>query len=560
MKIGVNTFGLGSVLITEDRRTVLKKVKETGVDTLEVCIVCVDPPKAEKRTDGYRNDGIFLIDDAQERIEEIRACGLEVKGAHVMLSDTDLRNIKEIVEGMVAVAKQFQLQYYAISLMKSRPEEMEALVPELTYATERLAEEGIDFLYHNHEVELQPDETGETSLGYLLRRVPGMKLELDVGWAVFAGVDAVETMRQYADRIRIIHFKDIAEGAEGKREKVHFTAIGEGCIPLKEIIEAAAELPLYEQGLVIDQDSSETDEIADLAASVKNIRAGKTVTVDCRIENNPLSLSVWSWPATSGERPGSFRNMLMAARRCGINYVDLSFVETEMYGLQNVKQILQMTGAKVNCCISMLKMQACTLEQAKTQIGKELAEAAELGADKLLVVPFEVSCGNDPDERRKTADHIVEMLQMAVEMAKGTGIKICIEDTPSCFIPLSTAAECKYVLEKVPGLGFAFDTANMIPGGDKEPLAFYEELKEYICHVHLKDIQYTDKEYADPCSDGRRITCVRSGEGIIPVKEIMERIIADGYKGSAMLEYTDPKEHTYAGHLEHLQSFISNLF
>ena len=93
-------------------------------------------------------------------------------------------------------------------------------------------------------------------------------------------------MRQYQDRIRIIHFKDITEDACQENREHCFTAIGEGAIPLKEIIEEAGKLPaLYETGYVIDQDRSETDILRDTKASVMNITAGECVSLKKEIEN-----------------------------------------------------------------------------------------------------------------------------------------------------------------------------------------------------------------------------------------------------------------------------------
>jgi len=42
--------------------------------------------------------------------------------------------------------------------------------------------------------------------------------------------------------------------------------------PLKEILALAPALPLFETGLVIDQDRSETDMLADLRTGLANIR------------------------------------------------------------------------------------------------------------------------------------------------------------------------------------------------------------------------------------------------------------------------------------------------
>lgn len=77
-----------------------------------------------------------------------------------------------------------------------------------------------------------------------------------------------------------------------RRTREHcFTAIGEGAIPLQEIIQEAEHLPqLYEIGYVIDQDRSETDILQDTKASVMNINARDV----CLQEDRSRELSVFA--------------------------------------------------------------------------------------------------------------------------------------------------------------------------------------------------------------------------------------------------------------------------
>lgn len=98
----------------------------------------------------------------------------------------------------------------------------------------------------------------------------------------------------------------------------------------------------------------------------------------------------------------------------------------------------------------------------------------------------------------------------------------------------------------------------MIPRGD-DPLKFYEELKSYICHVHMKDVRYTEEETADRCADGRYLACCPWGEGIIPVKSLYERLVQDGYRGICALEYVSPQQKGVMANDRQIGKFLNYL-
>jgi len=69
---------------------------------------------------------------------------------------------------------------------------------------------GMQFAYHNHPIEFDRYD-GERGFDVLMAGTdPALvKLELDVAWAVAGGADPVALLRQYGDRIRMIHVKGL---------------------------------------------------------------------------------------------------------------------------------------------------------------------------------------------------------------------------------------------------------------------------------------------------------------------------------------------------------------
>src|SRR5699024_11196603 len=65
--------------------------------------------------------------------------------------------------------------------------------------------------------------------------------EVDVAWAAHAGVDVAELIEQHGDRIELLHIKDATDlGGESP----DFANLGEGDVPLQDILVAAQDAPI----------------------------------------------------------------------------------------------------------------------------------------------------------------------------------------------------------------------------------------------------------------------------------------------------------------------------
>jgi inosose dehydratase len=141
----------------------------------------------------------------------------------------------------------------------------DALAERVCQAAEVAREHGLEAMFHPHagtwvETRAELDE--------LLRRVPAplVKLVWDVGHAVYGGIDPIEVVRAYPERIAYIHLKDVdgtvLEGLrherlgfdEGIRRRV-FTELGRGLLDVPGLLGALADIG-YAGWLMIEQDSS----------------------------------------------------------------------------------------------------------------------------------------------------------------------------------------------------------------------------------------------------------------------------------------------------------------
>ncbi len=281
MYIGVNFFGLRRNLYYDFEGT-LDTIKNHGFQSVEVCIGFgenAEPPEEFKQKIPPEllremSGGIWDQSVAEERLDIIRAKGLLVVSAHIMLGEQQTpEEVLAMLPQVIEFGKNNQISYFVISLAKKLPE-MKLYIDVVRQMSEALEREGMTLAYHNHEIELV-EENGETALAYILEQCPLLKLELDVGWAKFAGASVLELMRTYRDRLELLHLKDIKSDASEATRTTCFTAVGEGSIPLKEILLEASDCPIVEGGIIIDQDDSEAEMLDDLVRGVKHVASCK---------------------------------------------------------------------------------------------------------------------------------------------------------------------------------------------------------------------------------------------------------------------------------------------
>ena len=108
-------------------------------------------------------------------------------------------------------------------------EGIKVLAPRLNAIGRHCQEQGITFGYHNHDFEFTKVD-GIYFLDYLLLATDPslLKIELDVYWVAFAGVDPISYLQILADRIVLVHLKDMAADRS-------MTEVGKGILNMQQI-------------------------------------------------------------------------------------------------------------------------------------------------------------------------------------------------------------------------------------------------------------------------------------------------------------------------------------
>ena len=163
--------------------------------------------------------------------------------------------------------------------------------------------------------------------------------------------------------------------------------------------------------------------------------------------------------------------------------------------------------------------------------------AAEVGADKVLIVPGFIHEGED---RRQVLEVTAERLREIAFLARKAGITATIEDYDNYASPVCELKDIKYMLTCAPELMFTFDTGNFAYCLENE-LSAFEELRERIVHIHLKDRSYSplSNNGLNPLADlsGRNMYPCPVGAGDINIPKIITRLESYGYSGNFSVEH-----------------------
>lgn len=152
-----------------------------------------------------------------------------------------------------------------------------------------------------------------------------------------------------------------------------------------------------------------------------------------------------------------------------------------------------------------------------------------------------------PLEKNMTRKQAFDLFHIGLEKvvpdAESLGIKILVEPEPDLLME-NTSEFKEFIIDvQSPFIGLNFDIGHFYCAGENPSKAF-EELFEYIGHVHLEDIAAT-----------RKHNHLIPGLGAIDLKEVLSTMVRLGYQGDISLElypYTDMPEEAGQKSLEFL--------
>ncbi|MFC7189748.1 sugar phosphate isomerase/epimerase family protein [Halocatena marina] len=219
-------------------RTAIQLYTLNGFDVTESTKVRI---AAETSVDGV--EMVYNGHPTKQTLNALEETNLEVAGLTVGAAD-----IPEATASINTACEALNCDTVILGYLDSSHFESAKATRETTAfldaTAESFAERGLRFLYHTHRHEFA-GLGNRTHFDLLVDETAGaVELELDLGWAILAGVDPYSLMVDIQDRLASVHLKDVSVEDES------FANLGNGDLDVERAgrvaIEAGVDWIVYE--------------------------------------------------------------------------------------------------------------------------------------------------------------------------------------------------------------------------------------------------------------------------------------------------------------------------
>jgi len=245
MNIGVQLFTLRDQL-AEDFEGTLRHVAGLGYEGVE-----------------FFHYGDIPAARMKELLDEL---GLKAIGSHIQLSSLK-DNLQAEIDYLKTIGSKYAICPWLPEELRSVEAWQQHLV-DLAAIGKACTEQGIELLYHNHDFEFSTLIDGQMVFEALFERIPAtdLKVEMDIGWVQFSGIDPVAYIQKYAGRLPLLHLKDFLKESRDPEKSIDTVELGEGSLPLEAIIKAASDADV--DWIIVEQDSCTNPPLESVATSM----------------------------------------------------------------------------------------------------------------------------------------------------------------------------------------------------------------------------------------------------------------------------------------------------
>lgn len=216
----------------------------------------------------------------------------------------------------------------------------------------------------------------------------------------------------------------------------------------------------------------------------------------------------------------------------GVNIHDLSEQDFEQ-----VAGKLKDSGVTINCFGSAIANWSKKIDQpfdsSLEEAKRSVQRMQRLGTKLIRIMSFAVLEGREPEDQME--QERFKRLRELVKMFSDVGMQAVHENCMN-YGGMSWKHTLE-LIENVPGLKLVFDTGNPIftddrskpkPYPKQSSWEFYENVKEHIAYVHIKDGTWDEKE--------QKAVFTFPGEGQGDVYRVVKDLLANGYDGGLSIE------------------------
>ena len=223
MEFGVQTFTIRKMQKSNMAIAYLV-LKELGISSLEIARIKFSEKNAYKVN--------YILSSY-----EMTPVSIQVKPKYVFGDPEGVINFCKITG-----CKNVVISMLPFSCILGNEEKFYTFVSLLDRMYDIYADQGITLAYHHHNWEYIRLSNGKTRMAELLSRTKKIKFVHDTYWTARSGVSPVAQIKEFGDRLLGIHLRDLAFKKKFLDVVPHDTAVGEGVIDFKAVLEAAREV------------------------------------------------------------------------------------------------------------------------------------------------------------------------------------------------------------------------------------------------------------------------------------------------------------------------------
>lgn len=230
-KIGIGLFTLREQL-TADVKATIEQVAKIGYNQVETYYGY--PGK-------YEMKGFWGL-EAKDFNTLLKANGLTSPSGHYNLTEFLSSGDDKVLKSHIETAATVGQKYFVIPALPTdirangTLDDYKRMASKFNQAAELCQKSGLKLAYHNHNFEFKDQGNGATGYEILLAETDAklVGFELDIFWAVNAGLNPVDMFKKNPGRYKMFHVKDM-----DKTDKAVFVEVGSGRIDFKRIFAAA---------------------------------------------------------------------------------------------------------------------------------------------------------------------------------------------------------------------------------------------------------------------------------------------------------------------------------
>lgn len=550
MQIGINVMSLGTPM-NQNFESCINNLKNAGCNYFELMSDWGAFPETIKFYENLSGEPSgWDFENSKKRISAIRKAGMDVKGMFVFEEC-----LKGQADELGKYCQELHISYIVLSFLNYE-NGIDSVYEKINFINElavTLNKYDVQIIIHNHEHDFNKltdkDGVEKYILDIILEHCSDtLMLELDTGWALYAGIDIPNYIQTHLDQLAILHFKDICKQYKNTDRDNIFVPCGDGAVDFATILNAIPDDNLNRILYVLDQDKAETDIVEEQAKSLQYLHK----LFDIR-ESRQLDLSLmllgYTFPVfmnpdfspKSNANITDYENILKLAHNAGFSAVDLSSGELDHFGGDTVNSLLKKYNLKV-ASIILAEDYTCGTSEKQATVANHteyiITEAQKTGCKKIMLV---AGATFSETEKSVLQKNMLINLKAAVEIAMKYNMQASIEEFPSILLPMCSSAEMDFLFENIPNLHMIYDSANML-AVNESPIEYHHHFANKINGYHIKDVVICKgtETWGDLIADNRKMQTVIPGDGIIDLKNLFKMANKIGYNGYLSVEYMPP--------------------